>query len=115
MLRKCTESEVAIAFDASAVVVPGLGHHSSEDPRDNAGGLRHIFAVTVSKRFQHHSFFSGNSAKKQNPKTDNARETRHAVAMVYFALANHRARHVHRGCSGPTCINEHANLIVNGH
>jgi hypothetical protein len=52
---------------------------SSEDPRDNAVCSRHVLAIAVSKGFQHQSFFSGYSAKKQNPKTGNARETRHPI------------------------------------
>jgi hypothetical protein len=62
-----------------AVALPSPEQRWSEDPRDNAVGSRHIFAVTVSEGFQHQSFFPANSAKKQNPKTDNARETRHPI------------------------------------
>src|SRR5271163_1392309 len=81
--EKTTESEVkvTIGFERSCVpcVLLGLEHRSSEDPRDNAVGSRHILAVTVPKGFQHHSFFSGYPTKKQNPKTYNARQTCHPI------------------------------------
>src|SRR5882757_2758420 len=62
-----------------AAALPSPEYRGSEDPRNNAVGSRHVLAIAVSEGFQHHSFFSGNSAKKQNPKTDNAGETRHPI------------------------------------
>ena len=52
-----------------------LGKLVSEDQRENPAGPRHVRAIAVAESFQHHLLFPGNAAKKQRPKTDQARET----------------------------------------
>jgi hypothetical protein len=56
-----------------------FGKSASVDRRENPAGTRHIRAIAVAESFQHHSLFPGNAAKKQSPKTDQARETGNPV------------------------------------
>ena len=63
----------------AAALEESFGRSVSEDRRENPAGTRHIRAIAVAEGFQHHSLFPGNAAKKQSPKTDQARETGNPV------------------------------------
>src|SRR4051812_33028955 len=50
-----------------------------EYQRNDPVGARHIVVIAASKGLQHHPFFFGDSAKEQNPETDQSGKTRHPV------------------------------------
>src|ERR1700755_3562235 len=51
----------------------------SEDRREDAPSPSHIRAIAVAKGLQHHSLFSCDAAKVQNPETGQAREASNPI------------------------------------
>src|SRR3954453_11596043 len=56
-----------------------VSESTSEYPWEHPTGPRHILAIAVAKRLLHHSFFSCDAAKEQNPEAGQARETGNPV------------------------------------
>src|SRR5262249_48871440 len=73
--EKSTQIEVFGSRSSSWSVKSSVSGPTSEDPRKDPTGPRHIFAIGAAKCLQHHSLFSCDSAKEQDPETGHARET----------------------------------------
>ena len=59
----------------AAALEDSFGKSSSKDRWENTAGTRHIRAIALAESFKHHSLFSGNAAKKQSPKPEQACES----------------------------------------
>src|SRR5215471_208713 len=76
MLRKWhAKLRRLVQVDFVVPQVKDMSGSTSEYPREDPTGPRHVLAISVAKRLQHHSLFSCDAAKEQNPEAGEARET----------------------------------------